>query len=128
MSAATVEFVNTRLFPIEQSVTGVTSGLAKLEEVVEEFKLQLMTRDADLQAAERRFEENSAKFDKLERDIRSEVSEETGEKTWRSPGNILRNPALRNVEPYSGDHRKYSKWKSKLRGFYFVRMKIIVSC
>ena len=81
MSAATVEFVSTRLFPIEQSVTGVTSGLAELKEVVEELKLQLMTRDADLQAAERRFEEISAQFEKLERDIRSEVSEETGEKT-----------------------------------------------
>ena len=69
------------MFPIEQSVTGVTSGLAELKEVVEELKLQLMTRDADLQAAERRFEEISAQFEKLERDIRSEVSEETGEKT-----------------------------------------------
>ena len=70
MSAATVEFVNTRLFPIEQSVTAVATELKELKEMIAELKVQLVSRDADLQSAERRFEEISSKFEKLERDIR----------------------------------------------------------
>ena len=32
---------------------------------------------------------------------------------------LLRNPALRNLEPYSGNHLKYGKWRSKIRGILF---------
>ena len=48
--AATQEFVNTRMFPIEQQI-------ASLKETVEALQLQLTSRDADLLAAEKRWEE-----------------------------------------------------------------------
>ena len=111
--AATVDFVQSRLIPIEQAV-------AELKDGIEALKVQLLSRDAGLQSAERRWEEISSKFGKLEKDVRSEVSDDNGEKTSKNNlSNILRNPGWKTVDPYSGGHRKYNKWKSKVKGVLF---------
>ena len=75
--AATVEYVQSRLIPIEQAV-------AELKDGIEALKVQLLSRDADLQSAERRWEEISSKFGRLEKDVRSEVSDDTGERHRRT--------------------------------------------
>ena len=105
--------MQSRLIPIEQAV-------AELKDGIEALKVQLLSRDADLQSAERRFEEISSKFGKLEKDVRSETSDDTGEKTSRNLSSILRNPGWKTVGPYSGDHRKYNKWKSKVKVLFVI--------
>ena len=107
MANATQEWVNTRIYPIEQTV--------------ESLRVQLAARDADLQSAERRFEELAKKLESMERDRQSEGgSDESGERGGkRTNDGLLRNPALRNLEPYSGNHLKYGKWRSKIRGILF---------
>ena len=61
MSAATTEFVNSRVAPIEQSLQTLTERfngeIASMTEALNEMKDQLASRDADLAAAEKRFEE-----------------------------------------------------------------------
>ena len=34
----------------------------------------------------------------------------------QSGRNVMGNPAFRTLDPYTGDHAKFSKWRSKLRG------------
>ena len=116
MSSASQEFVNARVFLIEQTVTGMQGSMDELRKDVEALKLQLLTRDADLQNAERRFEQLARKMESLEQDKASDAATDgNGERTGGKDG-VLRNPALRNLIPYTGDHRKYSKFRSKLKG------------
>ena len=121
MANATQEYVNTRLYPVEQAMTNFTSKVAELSDTVEALKIQITTRDADLISAERRFEELAAKLDRMEKDRNSHYdgSDAGAEKGEAKVGGILRNQAFRNLETYGGDHRKYWKWRSRLRGILF---------
>ena len=105
--AVTTEGLNARVFPIEQELRGLKDEVAAL-------KIQISTRDADLENAERRFEELAKRMDKVENG--SEHSDDGG---GRSTGNIMKNPALRNLTAYTGDHRLYAKFRSKVRGILF---------
>ena len=85
--AATQEWVNSHVFPIEQAVTNLTQQL-------EETRIQLATRDADLQAAERRFEEIAKQMERLEQDRQSEGTDTQGERTGSSQSQLMKKPAL----------------------------------
>ena len=114
--AATQEFVNQRVYSIEQALTSLTRSVEEMKENLEEMKLQVTTRDADLQNAEKRFEEIARRVGLLERDRQSDASEEGGDKDAPRTNSLLRNPALRNVKCYTGDHKDYNRWRSKIKG------------
>ena len=71
--AASQEFVNSRLYPIEQSVN-------VLQESLDEIKNRQMSRDADLASAEKRFEEIAKTVEEMKQQIQRIVdgSEEAG--------------------------------------------------
>ena len=116
MASATQSFVNERVYPIEQALTALTRSVDEMKENLEAMKIQLTTRDADLQSAEKRFEEIARQVGLLEKDRLSDASDEGGEKDTMKTNSLLRNPALRNVKCYTGDHKEYSRWRSKIKG------------
>ena len=73
--AVTTESLNARVFPIEQTVSGLSQEVGVLKEELAAAKLQISTRDAELENAERRFEELAKRMDKMERGDRSVHSE-----------------------------------------------------
>ena len=82
--------------------------LEKLVRTVEALKLQITTRDADLIAAEKRFEELAVKMQRLETDRSSADGSEAGfEKGDNKISGILKNQAFRNLATYDGDHKKF---------------------
>ena len=77
--------------------------------------LKFSSRDAEWERIETRFEELAKKFEKIESDVadlmktvEEGMGKNTGNET-QSTYSVLRNPALRQLEPYSGDHRRYNK-------------------
>ena len=62
MPTATQEWVNDRLFPIEQTSAG-------LQNDVENMKVKMASSEADLSSTERRFEEVALKVKELEKQI-----------------------------------------------------------
>ena len=117
------EFVQTRLYPIEQKVSQQDEELQKVKSEfakdLAEMKDQVASRDADLMNAERRFEEIAKKVEKMEMDLKKFIDEgkaDGPEGDGRKPRNIMGNPAFRVLDAYAGDHNKYNKWRSKLKG------------
>ena len=109
MTTATQAYVNERVFPIERAVDSLTKELNEAKQSVEDLKIQVVTRDADLQRAEQRFEELANRMKELEKDqyrAGSEDSAEHGGRTHKTSTSLMRHPALRNLEPYTGNHLK----------------------
>ena len=104
MSTASQEYVNSRVFPIENEVKD-------LKEAVEALRVQLTSRDADWASAEKRFEEVARQVDRLDKDRQSEGSDAGADRDQNTKvSSILRNQAFRNLESYTGNHLKYGKW------------------
>ena len=123
---ATQEFVNSRVYPIESQVQGILQTLdekkireREIDEQFEEVKNKLSVRDADFQSTERRVEEVAQLVKKLQEEFQKlkdgTAAGYTDPDSRKSRG-IMGNPALRNLEAYSGDHAKYNKWRSKIKG------------
>ena len=112
MDPAVREFVNDRLIPIENQV----GQLMPMREDMEELKTKVLARDADLKAAEKRFEEIAVQvfdFVKELKALKSKMPEtEQQDPDGRRSRSILNNPAFRNVDAYAGDHSKFSKFRS----------------
>ena len=71
VSAEVKEFVNNRLVPIESQVADMRRTVEQIgtfKEVVDELQLKIVAQDADLKAAEKRFEEIAILVKKLEDD------------------------------------------------------------
>ena len=105
--AATQEYVTTRLFPTEQEVSN-------LKTTVEELRALLQSRDADWQNAERRIEEVYRIVEELEKERKSEGPsakssspfDEGTDRDAGKPNSLLRNPAFRQVDCYTGEHKR----------------------
>ena len=113
--SVTADSLNARVYPIEQTVNSLARDLEEVKNLLESFKIQATVREADMQRAEQRVEEVAKKMETLE--IGGRGSDHSGDSEEKPSGSfgILRNPALRNVDAYTGDHRKHAKWRSKLK-------------
>ena len=109
--AASQEFVQNRINPLEMSIQTLTSR-------IDELTNKLASRGADVESAERRYEEISKTVERFGQELKSFMSDGTGEssKKPRNFDDLMRSPALRNVIAYSGDHRLFNKWRSTIRG------------
>ena len=115
--AATQEFVNSRVYPIEQSVTKLGESLAELKESMDALKFELVSRDGDWAGTKARVDEIGIQIEKIESEFQSGSSVGISNGTnGASSQSILRHPGFRNLECYSGDHKRFNKWRSKLRG------------
>ena len=56
------------------------------------------------------------KMEKLIEGATSTYSDAGGQRDGGKTQSILRNPGLRNLVAYAGDHRLYKKWRSKVKG------------
>ena len=63
--AATQEFVNTRVFPIEQSVTKLGESLAEVKEAMDALKFELASRDGDWAGTKARVDEIGAQVETI---------------------------------------------------------------
>ena len=114
--AATQEYVQSRILPVEQAVQ-------KLTEKIDEMSTKLLSRDADVESAEKRFEEISQTVQRVKQELKElaeGVPERSGAGGGSRPDELMKSPALRTVSPYGGDHRLYNKWRSKIRGVLFT--------
>ena len=115
MSMATQEYVQSRVAPLEMTIASLTTK-------IEELTNKVLSREADMENAERRFEEVSKAAEKLASEWKEFVAE-NGSGNPRTGGgkyeDLMRSPALRNVSAYNGDHRMFNKWRSKIRGVLF---------
>lgn len=125
MTTATQEFVNQRVLPLE---TAIKETNEKMDEMVK----QLAAKDAQIISLIERLNTISLRMDVTERKTEDDGSSGDGE-SRRSRG-ILGNPAFRNLESYTGDHTKFSRWRSKVRGIllseddvYNVMFKVLES-
>ena len=64
---ATEDYVNSRLVPIESEVGAPKGTVEPIEREVNDLQMKLWAQDADLKAAEKRFEEIAQKAQKLEK-------------------------------------------------------------
>ena len=97
--------------------------LGSIDSEVKGLQSLLLARDADTRSIEQRVEEIALKMAEVERlaeeaERRTVNAEGMGGGGWKEGRlkGVLSNPALRNLDPYTGDHPKYAKWRSKLRG------------
>ena len=107
MSTATQSWVNERLIPLERQLQAAKDELTEVNN-------KFASRDADLANAERRFEELAQQMksleDKMEKIIdcaNNPFSDTGGHRDYNKAQGILRNPGLRNLTAYAGDHRLY---------------------
>ena len=63
----------------------------------------------------KRFEEISQQVNRFEKELK-ETGDAGSDPIGSKPNGILRNQGLRTLESYSGEHKKYNKWRSKLKG------------
>ena len=89
-----------------EKLAGV-SAFSKIEELME----RMLTREAEAIS----LSEQLAAMELRLKDAEEKNPNEDGAGGKRSNG-ILGNLALRHLEAYTGDHGKYSKWRSKVRG------------
>ena len=120
MSMVTEENFNARILPLESVVGAMRDSSAKwVEEVgarmtdmevkMEKLSTQLLAREGEVVSMVEKFTELELKF--------KDGGAGAGDDPKRR-GSILGNPALRQLEFYSGEHAKYAKWRSKTRGIF----------
>ena len=73
--AASQEFVNSRVFPIEQSVTKLGESLAELKESMDALKFELASRDGDWAGTKARVDEIGTQIEKLENEYQSNTNQ-----------------------------------------------------
>ena len=85
---------------------------------MEQMTTKIETRDADWAMLEKRLEEVAQTVKDLETQLRkiadgtTEDGSGSGQKS--SHGNVMRNPALRNLDSYTGDHKKICKMEVEI--------------
>ena len=116
--------LHNRVFPLEQSVGNMVRELS-------EIKTMLETRDADLQAAERRFEELALQMKELEKkmqlqeDVRSSGGSDDGSNVHGK--NNLKQCYILHAQEYSVAYKGHSKTTWTRRGGWVVsQMSMIV--
>ena len=120
MATATTEFVNSRVVPIEQSLQILTerfnNKMKSMTDAQNEAKDQLASRDADLAAAEKRFEEIAKSVSRVEEEVAARLGNpfDDGPDDKGRRAKVMQNPAFRSLDPYAGDHSKFNKFRSKL--------------
>ena len=112
MSNATQQWVSERMFPLERQ-------LQEAQDAIGAINAKWASRDADLASAEKRFEELALKMKELEDAFKNFAGLPQSGGSGHTSQGVLRSPALRNLVAYSGDHRHYGKWRSKIKGVLF---------
>ena len=102
------ETLTQRVFPME---TVVSRNDAKLTNV----QAKIETRDAEILNIEKRVEELIKEVEALKDKPGNPFTDVEGGDSNRSRG-LLSSPAFRNMDHYSGDHAKFARWRSKLKG------------
>ena len=113
--AATQEFVASRLFPTEQEVAILKTSVTELRESLEALRVQVQSRDADWASAEKRIEEVNKIVEQFEADRPGNPFDKPDDAYPRKANELLRNPAFRQLFCYTGEHKQYSKWRSKVK-------------
>ena len=96
MATATQEFVQGRVAPLEMAVQNLTAKL-------DELSNKLISRDADMESSEKRYEEIAKAVEKFGLEIKELTAGgfAQGSDAGRTKGfdDLMKSPALRNVVP-----------------------------
>ena len=103
MTTATQDYVAQRLLPIESRVRELGVELERATD-------DLLSKDAAIRSLEER-------LDVTEKELKQvREAQQAGGPDEKKSRSVTNNPAFRNLDCYTGDHAKFSRWRSRLRG------------
>ena len=108
-TAEVQQYVNQRVTPLEMSMQEMKTQMANLE-------AQILSRDAEVNNAEKRIEEVAAKLKDVEKTLEERLADEGKSGGDGRRRGVLSNPALKNLQSYNGEHARFARWRSKLKG------------
>ena len=95
---------------LNEEMKALMNKLKDANDKTEQMMQQVLSREAEILSITERLANMETRLEGFDRNPFSEDFAKS------KPRGILNNPGLKHLEAYSGDHSKFSRWRSKAQG------------